>query len=179
MNERRMNRNPVHMNSVHMIPIGGALVASTAVIEADVTLGDRVSVWWGAVLRGDDAAITIGEETNIQDLVMVHADPDVPMVVGRGVTVGHGAVLHGVSVGDYALIGINAVLLAGSVVGSRAIVAAGAVVRENWEVPPGTMVAGVPARVIRELTPDERAVAEPRAAKYWHEAQQRWNASSR
>jgi len=162
-----------------MIQVGGALVASTAVIEADVTLGERANVWWGAVLRGDDAAITIGEETNIQDLVMVHADPDVPMFVGRGVTVGHGAVLHGVTIGDYALIGINAVLLAGSIVGERSIVAAGAVVRENWEVPPGTMVAGVPARVIRELTPDERDFAEPRAQKYWHEAQERWNASSR
>jgi carbonic anhydrase/acetyltransferase-like protein (isoleucine patch superfamily) len=167
------------MDERRMIQVGGALVASTAVIEADVTLCDRANIWWGAVLRGDDAAITIGEDTNIQDLVMVHADPDVPMIVGRGVTVGHGAVLHGVTIGDYALIGINAVLLAGSIVGERSIVAAGAVVRENWVVPPGTMVAGVPARVIRELTPDETAFAEPRAQKYWHEAQERWNASTR
>lgn len=160
-----------------MVPIGGALVASTAVIEDDVRLGDRVSVWWNAVLRGDDAPITVGEGTNIQDLVMVHADPDVPMTIGREVTVGHGAVLHGVTIGDHALIGINAVLLAGSTVGAGAIVAAGAVVRENWTVPPRCLVAGVPARVVRELTDEETEHAVPRANKYWEEAQKRWNKS--
>ncbi|MEM8886202.1 MAG: gamma carbonic anhydrase family protein, partial [Planctomycetota bacterium] len=94
-----------------MIAIDGALVASTAVIEADVVLGDRVNVWWNSVLRGDDARITIGEETNIQDLCMVHPDPDAPLTVGKQVTVGHHAVLHGVEIGDYALIGIGAILL--------------------------------------------------------------------
>ena len=160
-----------------MIERDGALVASTAVIEDDVTLEDRVNVWWNSVLRGDDAPITVGEGTNIQDLVMVHADPDVPMTIGREVTVGHGAVLHGVSIGDHALIGIKAVLLAGSTVGEGAIVAAGAVVRENWAVPPRCLVAGVPARVVRELTDEELSHAEPRAHKYWEEAQKRWNNS--
>ena len=152
---------------------GGALVASTAVIEGDVTLGDRVSVWWNAVLRGDDAAITIGDGTNIQDFTMVHADPDVPMVVGRDVTVGHRATLHGVTIGDEALIGIGAVLLAGTKIGAGAIVAAGAVVRENTNVPPGVMVAGVPARVIRDVTDEERAAAAWRARRYWRVASER------
>jgi len=162
-----------------MIPMGGALVASTAVIEADVTLGDRVSVWWNAVLRGDDAALTVGEETNLQDLVMVHPDPGAPMIIGRQVTVGHHAVLHGVRIDDRALIGIGSILLSGSTVGEGAIVAAGAVVRENWDVPPRTLVAGVPARIRRELTQSEIAAATWRAEKYWKTAQERWNASPR
>jgi len=161
------------MTQYRMDGRGGALVASTAVIEADVTLGDRVSVWWNAVLRGDDASITIGEGTNIQDFVMVHADPDVPMVVGREVTVGHRATLHGTTIGDRALIGIGAVLLAGTTIGEGAIVAAGAVVRENTDVPPRTMVAGVPARVIRPVTEKELEAAAWRAQRYWKVAQAR------
>ena len=162
-----------------MVPLGGALVASTAVIEADVVLEDGVSVWWNAVLRGDDARITIGEKTNVQDLVMVHADPDVPLLVGQHVTIGHHAVLHGLRVDDRALVGIGAVLLAGSTVGEGAIVAAGAVVRENWHVPPRTLVAGVPARIVRELTDAEMEQAVPRAENYWKTAQERWNGSPR
>ncbi len=156
-----------------MEPFGGALVASTAVVDGDVTLGDRVSVWWNAVLRGDDAPIRIGEETNVQDLVMVHADPGVPLVVGRAVTIGHHAVLHGASIGDHALIGIGSILLAGSEIGEGAIVAAGAVVREGMKVPPRTLVAGVPARVLRDVKPEEIAGAAGRAAKYWREARHR------
>ena len=152
---------------------GGALVASTAVVDGDVNLGERVSVWWNAVLRGDDARITIGDGTNIQDFVMVHADPDVPMIVGRDVTVGHHATLHGVTIGDQALIGIGAVLLSGSKIGEDAIVAAGSVVRENTDVPPGAMVAGVPARVIRDVTAAERAAAAWRAERYWKVAKER------
>lgn len=152
---------------------GGALVASTAVIEGEVHLGDRVSVWWNAVLRGDDAPIYVGSGTNIQDLVMVHADPGVPMHIGRDVTVGHHAVLHGVRIEDRALVGIGAVLLAGSVVGEGAIVAAGSVVTEGMQVEPGVVVAGVPARVLREVRPEERAFAVPRAQRYWKVAQER------
>ena len=162
-----------------MVQVGGALVASTAVIEAAITLGDRVSVWWNAVLRGDDAPLTVGEETNIQDLVMVHPDPDAPMTIGKQVTVGHHAVLHGIRIEDRALIGIGSILLSGSTVGEGAVVAAGAVVRENWHVPPHTLVAGVPARIIRELTEDEIAAAVWRAEKYWKTAQARWNESQR
>jgi len=156
-----------------MLPLGGALVADTAVLEGDVVLADRVSIWWNAVLRGDDARIVIGEESNIQDLVMVHADPDVPLVVGRQVTVGHHAVLHCVSIGDQALIGIGSILLAGVTIGEGGIVAAGAVVPEGTTVPPWTVVAGVPARVLREARPEERSFAPERAAKYWRTARER------
>ncbi|MHC4410319.1 MAG: gamma carbonic anhydrase family protein, partial [Planctomycetota bacterium] len=125
------------------------------------------------------AALTVGDETNIQDLVMVHPDPDAPMVIGSQVTVGHSAVLHGIRIDDRVLIGIGAILLSGSTIGEGAIVAAGAVVRENWHVPPNTLVAGVPARIMRDLTEDEVSLATWRAEKYWKTAQDRWNASQR
>ena len=135
-----------------MDALGGALVASSALVDADVVLGERVSVWWNAVLRGDDARITIGAGTNIQDFVMVHADPDAPMVVGRDVTVGHRATLHGLTIGDRALIGIGAVLLTGTHIGEDAIVAAGAVVTKD--VLSKAIVAGVPAKVIGQREND-------------------------
>ena len=134
---------------------GRAAVADNATVTGDVTLGTDASLWFGVVVRGDDAPITIGPRTNVQDLTMVHADVDAPNVIGSEVTVGHGCVLHGVHVGDRALIGMNAVLLGGSRVGREAIVAAGSVVREGFEVPDRHLVAGVPAKVIRELREEE------------------------
>jgi len=156
-----------------MDAVDGALVASTAVVEGEVFLHDRVSVWWNAVLRGDDADITIGENTNIQDFVMVHADPGVPLTIGRDVTVGHRATIHCRSVGDRCLIGIGSVLLAGAEIGDDAIVAAGAVVTEGMKVPAGKVVAGVPARVLRDIRKDERDFAVPRANNYWDTARER------
>ena len=136
---------------------GGAFKATNATVTGDVTLGEDVGIWFGCVVRGDDAPLTVGRRTNIQDLTMIHADTDVPNTIGEEVTIGHRCVLHGARVGDRALIGMGAILLGGSVVGDEAIVAAGAVVREGFEVPPGTLVAGVPAKIIRELKPEERA----------------------
>jgi carbonic anhydrase/acetyltransferase-like protein (isoleucine patch superfamily) len=132
---------------------GGAFVASNAVVTGDVTLGEDVGIWFGCVVRGDDAPLTIGRRTNIQDLTMVHADTGLPNVIGEECTVGHRVVLHGARVGDRCLIGMGSVLLGGSVIGEGAVVAAGAVVREGFEVPPRTLVAGVPAKVIREVGP--------------------------
>lgn len=135
----------------------GAAVADNARITGEVHLGEDVNVWFGVVIRGDDAPITVGARTNVQDLTMIHADPDVPNVIGEEVTIGHGCVLHGARVGDRCLIGMKAVLLGGSVIGEESLVAAGAVVKENFEVPPRSLVAGVPARVIRPLTEAEVA----------------------
>lgn len=135
---------------------GGAFVARNAIVTGDVSLGEDVGVWFGCVLRGDDAAISVGRRSNVQDLTMIHADPGAPNVIGSEVTIGHRCVLHGVRIGDGALIGMGAVLLGGCSVGEEALVAAGAVVREGFEVPGGTLVAGVPAKVIRALTPEER-----------------------
>lgn len=152
---------------------GGALVASTAVVDGDVVLEERANIWWNSVLRGDDARIAVGRETNIQDLVMVHADPGVPLIIGSHVTIGHHAVVHCAKVGDRVLLGINCILLAGVEVGDDAIVAAGAVVTEGTKIPPRVVVAGVPARVIRDVRPEEIERSIPRAEKYWQEAQRR------
>jgi carbonic anhydrase/acetyltransferase-like protein (isoleucine patch superfamily) len=145
---------------------GGAYRARNAIVTGDVTLGPEASVWFGCVVRGDDAALVIGARTNVQDLTLIHADPGAPNVIGSEVTIGHRCVLHGVRVGDGALIGMGAVLLGGSVVGDEALVAAGAVVREGFQVPSGALVAGVPAKVIRVLTPEERKAFRASAAGY-------------
>lgn len=136
---------------------GGAYRANNAVLTGDVTLGADASVWFGCVLRGDDAPLIIGRRTNIQDLTMVHADPGVPNTIGENVTVGHRVVLHGATVGDRCLIGMGAVLLGGSQIGEESIVAAGAVVKEGYVVPPRSLVAGVPARIVRPIRDDEVA----------------------
>ena len=135
---------------------GGAFKARNALVTGDVTLGADVGIWFGCVVRGDDAPLTIGAHTNVQDLTMIHADTGAPNVIGSEVTVGHRCVLHGVRIGDGSLIGMGAVLLGGSVIGSEALVAAGAVVREGFSVPDGMLAAGVPAKLIRPLTPEER-----------------------
>ena len=143
---------------------GGAFRAHNALVTGDVTLGEDVGIWFGCVVRGDDAPLVIGSRTNVQVLAMIHAEPDVPNVVGSEVTIGHRCVLHGARVGDRALIGMGAILLGGSIVGDECIVAAGAVVREGFEIPPRTLVAGVPARVIRPVT-DEEAEGLSRSAE--------------
>ena len=144
----------------------GAFKARNAIVTGEVTLGREVGVWFGCVVRGDDAPLVIGARTNVQDLTMIHADPLAPNVIGSEVTIGHRCVLHGVRIGDGALIGMGAVLLGGSVVGEEALVAAGAVLREGFQVPSGTMVAGVPAKVIRPLTSEERKAFRASAEGY-------------
>ena len=141
---------------------GGAFRASNAILTGDVTLGEDAGVWFGCVLRGDDAPLVVGARTNVQDLTMIHADPGVPNVIGAEVTIGHRCVLHGARVEDRALIGMGAILLGGSVIGRESIVAAGAVVKEGMVVPPRSLVAGVPARIVRTL--DDRAVEAIRAS---------------
>ena len=145
---------------------GGAFKARNAIVTGDVTLGRDVGIWFGCVVRGDDAELVIGARTNVQDLTMIHADTGAPNVIGEEVTIGHRCVLHGVRIGDRSLIGMGAVLLGGSVVGEEALVAAGAVVREGFQVPSGTLVAGVPAKVLRELTSEERKLFRESAAGY-------------
>jgi len=145
---------------------GGAFKARNAIVTGDVTLGADVGLWFGCVVRGDDAPLTIGARTNVQDLTMIHADTGAPNVIGCEVTVGHRCVLHGVRIGDRSLIGMGAVLLGGSVIGSEALVAAGAVVREGFTVPDGMLAAGVPAKLIRPLSPEERKSFQASAEGY-------------
>lgn len=139
---------------------GGAYAAVDAVLTGDLTLGEDVGIWFGCVLRGDDAPLTIGARTNVQDLTMIHADTGVPNAIGSEVTIGHRCVLHGARIEDRCLIGMGAILLGGSVIGAESLVAAGAVVREGFVVPPRSLVAGVPAKIVRTL--DDAAVARIR-----------------
>lgn len=126
-------------------------VAATADVIGQVTLRRDASVWYQAVLRGDTDHLEVGEESNIQDGAVLHADPGFPLKVGKGVTVGHQAMLHGCTIGDGSLIGIQAVILNGAVIGKNCLVAAGAVVKEGAEFPPNSLIVGAPAKVVREL----------------------------
>ena len=140
-----------------MIVAPSAFIAPTAAVMGDVHLGEDSSVWYGAVLRGDMAPIRIGAGTNLQDGVIVHVDEGVPCTVGSRVGVGHRALLHGCTVGDDCLVGMGAILLNHVVVGRGSVVAAGALLPEGFEVPPGSLVMGVPGRVVR---PVDAALAE-------------------
>jgi carbonic anhydrase/acetyltransferase-like protein (isoleucine patch superfamily) len=144
----------------------GAFVAANAIVTGDVTLGRDVGIWFGCVVRGDDAPLTIGARTNIQDLTMIHADTDVPNVIGAEVTVGHRCVLHGARIEDRCLIGMGAVLLGGSKIGAESLVAAGAVVKENFVVPPRSLVAGVPGKILRSLSDAEVEMIKRSAEGY-------------
>lgn len=143
-----------------------AFVAAGAVLVGRVTLADTASVWYNAVLRAEQEPISIGEGSNLQDNVSGHVDAGYPLTVGRNVSVGHGAVLHGCTVEDDCLIGMSATVLSGAVIGTGSLVAAGAVVLEGTIVPPGSLVAGVPAKVRRELTDAERAGIRNNAENY-------------
>lgn len=129
-------------------------IHKTAVIIGDVTVGDNVSVWPCAVLRGDIASISVGENSNIQENACVHVNYGCPAVIGKGVSVGHGAIIHGSKIGDNCLLGMNAVVME-SEIGPNCIIGAGAVVPAGKKIPAGSLVMGVPAKVVRRLEEDE------------------------
>ncbi|MDQ1040248.1 carbonic anhydrase/acetyltransferase-like protein (isoleucine patch superfamily) [Streptomyces sp. V3I8] len=133
-----------------------AFVSPTSVVIGEVTLGRGASVWYGAVLRADAGPIVVGADSNVQDNCTLHVDPGFPVTVGERVSVGHNAVLHGATVEDDCLIGMGATVLNGAVIGAGSLVAAQALVPQGMRVPPGSLVAGVPAKVKRELTQEER-----------------------
>jgi carbonic anhydrase/acetyltransferase-like protein (isoleucine patch superfamily) len=141
-------------------------VAPNAVIIGDVEIGAGSSVWFGCVLRGDIGPIRIGERTNLQEGVIVHLDEGAPTVVGNDVTIGHGAIIHGVRIGDGAQIGMGAIILSHAVIGEASMIAAGAVVAERAEIPAGCVAMGIPAKVRREVTDEERRELLGRAAAY-------------
>lgn len=147
-----------------------AWVADSAEVIGRVELGADASVWYGAVLRGDNEWITIGERSNIQDGCVLHTDIGTPLVVGADVTVGHQVVLHGCSVGEGSLIGIQSVILNGARIGRHSIVGAGALVTEGKEFPDGVLIVGRPAKVVRELTPEQIARVKLSAAHYVNNA---------
>jgi carbonic anhydrase/acetyltransferase-like protein (isoleucine patch superfamily) len=134
----------------------GAFVAPTSVVVGEVTVRAGASVWYGAVLRADNAPIVLGTDSNIQDNSTVHSDPGFPVSIGERVSVGHNAVVHGCTIEHDCLIGMGAVVLNGALIGTGSLVAAQALVPQGMQVPPGSLVAGVPARVRRRLTDEER-----------------------
>jgi carbonic anhydrase/acetyltransferase-like protein (isoleucine patch superfamily) len=132
-----------------------AWVADSAQVMGNVTLADDVSIWFGAVVRGDTETIRVGRRTNIQDLSVLHADVGMPLSIGDDVTVGHKVMLHGCTIGDGSLIGIGAVVLNGARIGKGCLVGAGSLVTEGKEFPDGSMIMGTPAKVVRQLTPEQ------------------------
>ena len=148
----------------------GAWAAPSADLIGDVRLGARASVWFGAVIRADNTPILIGEESNVQDGAVGHSDPGAPLTIGRRVTVGHQAILHGCTVGDGALIGMGARVLNGALIGANCIVGAGALVTEGKAFESGMLIVGSPARIVRHLTEQELKLLELSAAHYAEKA---------
>ena len=144
----------------------GAFIAPTAALIGDVEIGDGASVWFGAVLRADEAAIRIGAHTSVQDNVVIHVYKGHDTVIDDRVTIGHGAILEACHVGEGALIGMNAVILNRSTIGTNAVVAAGSVVLEDQEVPAATLVAGAPAKVKKQLEGSAKKWSEVSSAAY-------------
>lgn len=143
-----------------------AWVAPTAAVSGSVTVGARASIWYGASVRADQETVEIGRGSNVQDCCCLHADPGFPLRLGRSVSVGHGAVLHGCRIDDRVLVGMSATVMNGSVVGPDSVVGAGALVTEGMRVPPGSLVLGHPARVVRGLTDEEQARIRQNAVDY-------------
>jgi carbonic anhydrase/acetyltransferase-like protein (isoleucine patch superfamily) len=149
---------------------GGAgaagFIAPTATVIGDVTLGEDTGIWFGAVVRGDKDRIEIGAGSNVQDNAVVHTSKGYPTRVGKEVSVGHGAILHGCTIGDRVLVGMGAIVMNGAVVGEDSIIAAGAVVTEGTVIPPGSVVMGVPAKVVKQATPEQREGIRRNAESY-------------
>jgi len=143
-----------------------AWVAPGATVVGQVVLGPGASVWYGAVVRADNAPIVIGAETNLQDNVSAHVDAEYPLTVGARVSVGHNAVLHGCTIEDDVLVGMSATILNGARVGAESLVAAGALITQGAVIPPRSLVAGVPAKVRRELTDEEVEAIRRNASGY-------------
>jgi carbonic anhydrase/acetyltransferase-like protein (isoleucine patch superfamily) len=152
-----------------------AWVADSAQVIGNVELSEGASIWFGAILRGDNETLHIGRNSNVQDGSMLHADPGYPLTLGENVTVGHHVMLHGCTVGDGSLIGIKAVVLNGAKIGRNCLVGAGSLITEGKEFPDGSMIMGAPAKVVRELKPEEIA-GLARAAKHYVDNAKRYQA---
>lgn len=154
------------MRKPHLAPVGGAWVADDATVTGRVTLGAGVSVWYGCVVRADVAAISIGRDTNVQDLTVIHPQHDEDVEIGEEVTIGHGVIVHCRSVGSLSLLGMGSILLPGARIGSRCLVGAGALVPMNMIVPDGSLVLGSPAKVVRPVTEREVQGFRESVARY-------------
>lgn len=157
-----------------ILPIGdrvpkiadGVFLAPGVVVAGDVTLASGVSLWYHSVIRGDASSVEMGEDSNLQDGCVIHADPGFPAIIGARVTIGHRAVIHGARIEDDVLIGMGAIVMNGAVVHSGSIIAAGAVISQGIEVPAGSLMAGVPGRVLRAARDTDAAAIAHGAAEY-------------
>jgi len=154
---REQSRVIYHLGERRVRADGDYFVADSAAVMGSVHLKRNASVWFGAVLRGDNDLITIGENSNIQDLSVLHTDPGMPLAVGDYCTIGHKVMLHGCTIGDNSLVGINAVILNGARIGRNCLIGAGALITEGKEIPDGSLVMGAPGKVVRSLTPEQIA----------------------
>lgn len=145
-------------------------VAPNATLVGKVKLEAGASVWFNAVLRGDNELIHIGENSNVQDSTVMHTDMGFPLTLGKGVTIGHNVMLHGCTVGDYSLIGINAVVLNGARIGKNCIIGANTLIPEGKDIPDGSLVMGSPGKVVRELNDGQKQMLQASAAHYVHNA---------
>ncbi len=149
-------------------------IAQTATVIGDVTIGKDSSVWFSAVLRGDAAPITVGEGTSVQDGAVLHVDDEIPCSVGNRVTIGHGAIIHGAVVEDDCLIGIGSIILNKAYIGSFSLIAAGALVPEGMEVPPRSVVMGVPGKIVRQVSEADIERIRNGAQNYIERARNYW-----
>ena len=131
-------------------------VADNATVVGNVRLENNASVWFNAVIRGDNELITVGENSNVQDGSVLHTDPGVPLIIGKNVTVGHKVMLHGCVIGDNSLVGINSVILNGAKIGKNCLIGANSLVTEGKEIPDGSLVMGSPAKVVKQLTEEQQ-----------------------
>ena len=145
-------------------------IAPGAVVLGDIELAEDCSIWYNAVVRADRAPIRIGRGSNVQDNCVVHVDTGYPVTIGEGVTIGHGAIVHGCSIGNNTLIGMGAILLNGCQIGSNCMIGAGALVTQNAVIPDNSLVVGNPGKIRREVTPEEAAGIRENAAHYLEEA---------
>jgi carbonic anhydrase/acetyltransferase-like protein (isoleucine patch superfamily) len=147
-------------------PEGAFWIAPNASVIGLVTLHQGVGIWFGAVLRGDNEPIVVGPDSNVQEHCIFHTDMGFPLTIGRGCTIGHRAMLHGCTIGDNCLIGMGATILNGARIGENSLIGAGALVPEGREIPPGSLVLGMPGKVVRPLSPDEIGRNQWAAAHY-------------
>ncbi len=150
-------------------------IAPNASVMGNVTFGEDVSVWYGAVIRADVEAIIIGDRSNIQDTAVLHADPGDPTIIGNDVTVGHGAIVHGAIVGDGSLIGMRATVLNKAVIGKNCIIGAGALVTEGMQIPDNSLVVGIPAKVVRQIS-EQQAIGLKMSALHYVQMAERHEA---
>ena len=154
-----------------IVPTGFYWVADTATVIGDVALEENVSIWFGAILRGDNERIHIGRGSNVQDLCVLHTDPGFPLAIGTNCTIGHRAILHGCTIGDGSLVGMGATVLNGARIGANCLIGANALITEGTNVPDGSLVVGAPGKVVRALSGPEFPRLQRSAEHYVQNAQ--------